>query len=499
MLADRPTLAEAAPAARGATDATAGADGTGLGGRAFLLTWAACWAPMAVWWLALLPGGMSADSLSSWYQIVTGTWYVAQPPPFTAFMWVTSGAGTTPATTSLAQTLVVSAALAFLVTTLAQVVGGARWVRVATLALLVLPLFGPFSVMLWKDIPEAAALFVIAALVLRASSGTSAPRRGWWLALAGASLAAALFRWNGVATVIVAAVVAVVALPRPLRVRAPVAMVVAAAIGFGTLLATPHVTAVRPLETVDTMGMKLADIAQYARNSPHDFRRYDRRVLRQVAPFWEWQRAGYTCFTVDPATFGLIRYQDRLPRLDAAAPALDRLWRRLVKHDPGRLFLARGCRAALAWSPIDPTGTTILTLGAARHSYRGVASNDIGVRSYGPGPLRRAAARYAGLSLTRWFQEVFWRPAVWVLALVIVFLVACRRLLQRRMLAALLAVPLGMLVSFAAEPPAQDARYLYPAVVLCQLAVAALLGRWWSARRAQRAGDGAAPLRETAA
>src|SRR3954470_10157660 len=93
--------------------------------RRFPLVFAVIWLPLLLWWIALLPGGISNDSLDSWTQIQTGHWTSHHPPPFTALFWLTSLGGTTPATTSLAETLLVACALAWF-TTVVETVFQAR-------------------------------------------------------------------------------------------------------------------------------------------------------------------------------------------------------------------------------------------------------------------------------------------------------------------------------------------------------------------------------------
>src|SRR3954451_14398417 len=94
------------------------------------------WLPMLAWWFALLPGGMSNDSLDQWSQIRSGHWTSHHPVPDTAFVWLTSLGGLTPATTSLAQSLIVAAALGWFAYVVTRVIGGGRavWVTVVLLA-----------------------------------------------------------------------------------------------------------------------------------------------------------------------------------------------------------------------------------------------------------------------------------------------------------------------------------------------------------------------------
>ena len=58
-----------------------------------------------------------------------------------------------------------------------------------------------------------------------------------------------------------------------------------------------------------------------------------------------------------------------------------------------------------------------------------------------------------------------------------------------RLLLLVLAVPLAALGSYAASPAAQDARYTYPATLICQLATVGYTVTWllsWRESRRQR-------------
>ena len=435
--------------------------------RRFLALFAIVWTPMLVWWLALLPGGISNDTLDSWTQIKTGHWAAHHPPPFTAFFWLTSLGGTTPATTSFVQTLLVAAALAWLALVVSEVLRAGRSVYVAAVVLAVLPLAGPFSVAIWKDVPETAVLLVLTGLLALAWGREQPPSRKWWVSVGACALVAGLLRWNGGATTAVAGVVAVIALTGATRWWAGLLTAGAGLAGTGVLLLLPHIADVTPVQPVDSLAEQIADLAQFARNNPHSFNAHDRAVLDTVAPFSEWRRAGYSCVTVDPVTYYMIRYEDRETALRAEGPALSHLWRKLARKQPGTLLHARLCRASLAWSFADPPRRHILTLQLQ------VSPNEFGLHPSGPAPLRNTARRYAGVSNDRWFQVMFWRPAVWLLLTIAAAAVAGLGRARWRLLLLLLAVPLGVLLSYAVQPAAQDARYTYAATVVCQLATVA--------------------------
>lgn len=414
--------------------------------------------PLLVWWWALRPGGWSPDSLSSWSQVRGAPWSDHHPPPFTAFIWLVSAGGRWPGAVSLVQTLIVAVALA----TFCRVVGGrlrARPVMYAgAVVLAALPLVGPFSVVVWKDVLETSLLMLLAAVVLQASERPPGSRRRLTVVFA-LSLLAASIRWNGVATLVVAAVVVgATGLSRG-RWRLPVTVAAGGVIGFALLTALPVLADVEPLPAVDTKAQQLADLAQFARHTPIAIDAADRAVMERVAPFSAWARAGYRCDTLDPVTYSLIRYGHRELAVEANAAALGQVWQHAALRAKGELVSARLCRSALAWNPRDAPGRSILTV------WTRVNSNKLGLGQSGPTVLRKAAVSYADVDDRRWVQELAWRPAGWILLAAVVGFV----LRGGRRLAVLLALPLGVVVSYAASPAAQDARYTYAAVVMCQL------------------------------
>ena len=460
--------------------------------RRFMLLLAIIWTPLLLWWAALLPGGVSNDTLDSWAQIHGGHWTSHHPPPFTAFMWLTSLGGTTLATTSLVETLLVAAALAFFTTVLSRVLDAGRAVFVAAVVLGILPLVGPFSITIWKDVPETAVLIVVAGLLLLAVHVLTPLPRAWWIALASCSFAAGLLRWNGGATVAVAAVLVAIALRGRRRWWAALATAGPGLLGSGVLLLIPHLAPVTPVQPIDSQAEQLADLAQFVRNTPHALDGHDRSVLTAIAPMKEWRRAGYSCTTVDIVTYYLIRYQGLEGTLNAHTSDLSHVWRRLARKEPGELLHARLCRASLAWSFGDPPRKQILTV--QPH----VAANTVGLHQLSPAPIRNAARSWAEVSNTRWVQVVFWRPAVWLLLAIAAAALAGLRRGRWRLLVALLAMPVGVLVSYAAQPAAQDARYTYAATVTAQLLVVGYVAAWARRRWWPRPVDDEASVEEGA-
>ena len=432
--------------------------------RRLVLLVAVIWLPMLAWWFALLPGGMSIDSLDQWGQIRSGHWTSHHPVPDTAFVWLTSLGGVTPATTSFVQTLILAATLGWFVHVVGREIGGRRagWVAAGLLALL--PFAGVFADTLWKDVPETAALLSLSALLLSGWRPEASLGRAWWLALAASAFAAGLFRWNGGATAVVAAVVVTIALRGRRRWLVGAATALGGLAGTGVLLLIPHIAPVTGVQPVDSMAQQLADLAQFAHNDPQAISPANRAVLEQVAPFRRWRFGGHSCVSIDPMVFRVIRYEGHEAALDAHTSQLSHLWRYLVKKEPGTFLSARACRASLAWNPFNPPGHNIVAV------WPYVSPNTYGLHQQSPKPIRHAARDLANVSQQRWVQQLFWRPALWVLLTIVSALMCGLRNGRWRLLVVVLAVPLGALASYAAAPAAQDARYTYAATLICQLA-----------------------------
>lgn len=460
--------------------------------RRLLVVAGLLWLPLLGWWLALFPAVMTKDSLNSWAQIVTGRWDNHHPVPYTGLIWLATRVWFSPAAGALLQTVLVALGFAFLAVTLDARYRSAPFAVIGAFVLVLTPWLGAFSVTLWKDVPTAAFAAALVALLLRpprahvdaeGRAGAFAHRGRWLAGLAALSGALALVRWNGVATAGVAALIAAPLLPRGLRWRSFVAMVVAAVVGLGILLAVPHVLPVKPPQPVDTMQGQLSELAVVAHRRPHAFTPEEISTLSRVAPFADWRRSGHTCLTINPVTFTMLRYQRHVAALDANASALQKVWLDVALRHPLLVLRIHLCRASLAWRPVGTEPSYVLS--------EGVAANTYGLHT---APVSHRAAVAAHEFIRVWkakvLQPVLWRPMPWLL-LVLALQVALgfvRRRWNWRLLLITLAVPIGVLVSFAVDPGAQDTRYTAPGLYVMQLLAAStagalLLALWRRVRR----------------
>ena len=429
------------------------------------------WAPLLVWWLTLFPGLTTTDSVYVWDEIVSGRWTSAHPPPYVALAWLVTRFGTSPALATMLQTLLVAWAMAWLVVVLSRRLDAGPWPLGAAVVMAALPWVGPFAVTVWKDIPTLALCLALMAAFVRAGDPREAVTRRWLVTVVGGlALGIALLRWNGFLTVAAAIVVAAIGLPRSVRGWGAGAGLAGAALGIGTLVMLPSLTPIPAPATVYTQAAVLADLASVAVRQPQVFDAADRAVLEKVAPFSSWQGRGTRCAWVNDVIFRLIVENHREPAVDADLADLTALWRRLVREHPLEVLHARACRAELAWSPVRLPGSDYANVTVVDQK-RLTPDQDLLM-----GSVSSAAGLLVDASNREPLASLLWRPVLWTLVLLAVCLWGWRGLGWRPWVVAV-AMPVGVVASYAATALSNDARYTFPAVVGLVLLTSAVAGR----------------------
>lgn len=450
--------------------------------RAAVVATFLAWLPMLGWYAALRPGLMSADSLAVWGQATRGGWVDIQAPAYTAAVWLSAQIVGGPDLVTLGQSLFLAAALVAVARAVVRMGAPLRPVVVVTAAAAASPMAGAFAVSLWKDVPYTAALLFAAARVFdvtslrltgRAVGAATVASLTAWL------LAAAAFRQNGVLFALaVLAVLGVVLAGDRRRVAAAAAAVVA----FTLVLKSVFYPAmgVAPTPTQATLGLFLHDIAAVARTHPEVFEPEDRAVLVRNAPFevWRAQSASYGCGSANwqhSPEFDWVRVEGRAGDYLA-------VWAEGLREQPRRVLANRLCVGGVAWQPwADGSVYTVS---------RGVDPNDLGLRTRPliPG-LEPAAVATIDRMNDPGVQRLVWRGSTWIyLSLAVLAVVAARVRRAALLLAAVPAVALQFSVFVVS--PAQDARYMFPGVLLgaMLLPVAALGARGEGSRSTPRRG-----------
>src|SRR5260370_11080919 len=192
-----------------------------------LATYLACQVIFLFWWAAFYPGLMSYDSVTYIQHVTTGPGVSDHSVLYDSMVWLSLHVTGDVAALTLAQTVAISAALAYTVAAFRRLGVPGRWTAVAAVIASALPSAGTFIIFVWKDVAFVICAYLtvptLAHLVsLRGSPGWQRDRRVLWLivALGLELLGLCLFRLNGSLFAVIAAFVMVCLLPG-VRVRLP--------------------------------------------------------------------------------------------------------------------------------------------------------------------------------------------------------------------------------------------------------------------------------------
>jgi hypothetical protein len=431
-------------------------------GRASVLATALVWLPMLVWYAAFRPGLMSSDSITVYDYAVHGGWVDYHAPAYIAGMWLSTTLTGSPSLLTLAQSLLLAAAIVAVARSLLRLGVHRYAVYGATAVVALLPTVGAFSISLWKDVPYAAAFLFISARVIdltraRLLDDLDAARSATWSICCWSCLAVAM-RQNGV--LLVSGLTVVLWIISKAQRRQMVAVLV---IPIALLLVLKAV--VYPVMGVASSGaqppleLQLHDIADATAREPEIFTDSDRAFLDTMAPFdvWAGSYAGFGCWSAS------WQWDKRFDwsKLEGHAARLVSLWLKVVRERPAMVMRNRVCIGSIAFRP-DNEGL-LYTVS------RGIYGNSDGLRTVPiSGTLHDRAVSVLDRLDENDVQSWAWRAPGWVYLADIVFIAVALR--RRRSILLLPLLPLAMLqLAVFVVNPAQDARYMFPALMLAFL------------------------------
>lgn len=399
--------------------------------------------PLSLWWLAWYPGFYSPDSIDQMTQVATGRYAGIHPAAHTLYLSLLSGGGDHPGWIPLFQVVALTAVLVYGARTL-HGLGAPAWAVVGTCWLIGLsPAIGPTTNAVWKDIPFGIAM--LWAWVELVQIQRDSTRRGAWIRLGVALSVVALFRQNGLLTVL--PLLAVIgwshrsALGRPAVTVGVMAGLVALTVGalYGAVGAVSAPT--------DPATVFLADVAASYNEEPETFTESDLALMAQVAPLHVW-RDRYSCYESTPLVF------DPQFDLNQVEPDFLDLERRVLLRDPDSVLGHRMCSASYLVIPPQPEDAYF-----HRPPYD-IPANTLGLQR---SPISERAFGFAD-AVFRWSEIdsrlwLTWRPGLIILpAVAMSGWLAVRR--SRWLLPQVLF--LLHLLNLAATSPSPEFRYAYP-------------------------------------
>jgi len=419
---------------------------------------------------AFFPAAMSYDSVDQWHQMVTFSFNDWHPPLYAVTMWLLTRLWFSPAAVAVFQIALQALAVCFALFTLGRL--GASKTLLWSLALFfaLFPVYGIYSVILWKEVPYSVALLVLTVMLLRvlSSSGAALDLRLFQVGLGVILALIVLLRHDGLLPYLgTVAALSVWVWKRPRRML----LVLSVSLGLIFVVRYPVYNALKVSRFQGSiLAGKLylfqiaAVVASGGSISPQE-----RETIEETISF-EAIREHYTPYTSDPMLNAPGVSWEWL-NVEGHRQELVRLWLELVRRHPAAIARHIQRNRSILWRVIQfPDG------------YLAPHWIDINPNSDGltMSPLHQGLHSLLNykilfpLGFDRRYNWLFFRPALFLyLAAFAVSIVLFRTGSAKGLL---LVVPLAMnTATFVLLCPVQDTRYFYAAFLIAPFLLAASL------------------------
>ena len=402
------------------------------------------------------PAQMSADSAAEWAQLHEVSFNLAVPVLPILLIGIPGLPFDSLGPSMILQIIVLSAAIGFLCAEIARWGLGMTPAWVAAILTPLVPSVALLSTVFWKDIPFAAFVAILTALVLQAlrTRGQALAKNRFQVILALVLFAIAATRLNGlIATALVAAFLCYVF--HPILARRGVLVLLVGAIGAPILwngVVLPATGRVQPIPEIyggllpmHLLGAMMAAGAELPAET--------QQKMQSILPLDVWKQ-NYNCLSAGPLFFRSDVQRTKLGR-DLVPYALSAA----LEH-PLVALRHFACMNALNWQ-ISPTDGSIgLPLGIPPDLFAGPLSKFRVV----PAPVESINTALHQLlrwtTAETWRTVLFWRPAF--LQFILVFMAGALLILRRELLAPMSILPvLATTLSLVPLISSQDFRYQY--------------------------------------
>jgi hypothetical protein len=436
-----------------------------------LVVYAVCQVIFLFWWAAFYPGLISYDSVTYLIHVTTGPWVDNHSVLYDALVWLSLHATGGLGVLTLAQTVAMSAALAYTVMAFRRLGVPGRWTAVAAVVVAVLPPIGTFVVFVWKDVGFSICAYLVVPtlahlLSLRGDAGWRVNRLIAALGLE--LLGVCLFRLDGTLVASLTAVVLLVLVPG-VRARLAAAAAAAVCLAFALNLFVYPAAGIQRAPTSLALGPAYADIAVAYAARPSSFTTADRALMARVTPLSEWKKTA-NCYDADWTTTVIPGFSANASKVSGQ---LFSLWLRVLGRSPDLILGARICRGSIAWSIFQGPSqldaqTLIAGLPLPPGNWQRIEHNP-----YRHAVLSRplsSTANKAGTFLWRASKTpqldwLLWRAPFWCyLCYLMVFAVARAR--RNWPFLSLAAIVAGQQVVVLGDNPAQLFRYMVSPIVI---------------------------------
>ncbi len=445
-----------------------------------------CAAGWLAYWLLFWPGLFSSDSSDQWLQIALGRFSDAHPAFHSMVNWLITRLWFSPAAVTLAQILAMSAVAGWAFTLAYRWGASKRLILVAAVLCAGAPMNGLIVNTLWKDVDYSIALtaLALAALDIALTDGRWLRSNGHITLLIGLGVCVALFRHNGISAAFATPVVLLVFVKRAYWPR--LIATLAATLGLWWFIRGPVYDWVGVIRLADARYSIAPLMSQLAAHMKARTPLTDEEQA-YIATFGPLDRAWpYSCYTIDPLFYGT----DLNWGTAASEPIkLAELVAALDVRNPAAALEERTCRLSIVWevnNPVPyPTYYVPIDVDGAGHWVYNHPEWVITIMNEQlPGmtmPIASPPFPELTAVFTRFYLSAIagpfaflWRPAFFTYLLFAGALLWSWRAKSLKPVA--LIVPLALHTALlGALLPAQDPRYMYPAVLLMFIVWPALL------------------------
>jgi hypothetical protein len=424
------------------------------------------------------PALMTSDSLDQWRQAGSGHFNDAHPIVYTFLIAGLRKIWDTPAIVALVQCVAMGMACGWLIAVVRRALRSSLLPAIAGACLVALhPLVALINVTIWKDVPYTAASVALIAFLLGALFlGQPDLRRPRNIALfCLIAIVCMTTRHNGPPVGFTALILMWFIQP---SARKQWLVTAALTLGLFAFIRGPLIGIIGAIPANSSFVLYSHHVAAHLARGDLPVDPADQKLVKEIDstdPAWR-----YDCSTINPTLFNP---NFKAPLASQERDRLLKMWVAMVMKRPDIDVDHVVCSTGLIWRVLDlerdPLYLSMHGLWAPEGKVRWIISQegDPLEASRAPG-----LAEWLGQRIVRFDNDPFWRPALFMYALIFAAIIAWQRQRDPRILV-ILVLPAVHTVILGIAAVAQDARYQLPVYVVA-LSTCVLLATAPLARRA---------------
>ncbi|SDC05122.1 hypothetical protein SAMN05421663_101261 [Terribacillus halophilus] len=377
--------------------------------------------PMIFVWmfylLAFFPGNMSPDSLNHWRQVENMEFNNWHPFAYTIVILVLTQLWDSPAVIVLFQILLMSFVYAYGIYSFRQYGLGKKIAWVAALLWAVLPINGIFSTILWKDVVYSIFIVFLTIFVMKTVLQEGRNLRTWSgiATFTVVLLGIAFFRNNGLPIAVLTAIGMLIVYRQSWKqLLSPLVLVSALyLVVTGPVFTAYNIQSANPNESMSIPTQQIAAVVSQDGELTEEQLAY----LDTILPIEDWD--AYNPYLTDR-----IKFHDNF-KDDVVVADMGKylsIWFDIVRQNPAIVIEAYLKQTSLVWQinkPID---------GYTNPYTIDVDPNEMGLETNPVSQTLYDVLEY-GLEASRYHtEELFWRPAVFSILIILFSLIASRKL-----------------------------------------------------------------------